>query len=147
MVSKYYGIGVFIIAAGLILAGCDSSDVSEIDVSQLEDTKWNLVQIGNQSMSDENPNVEPNLTFHSKDRSVSGSGGCNQFHGGYAVDGETLAFGQIASTLMACAEGMDVEQNFLGSLEAVATWRLDQGVLEFFDPDGRLLMRFESVGP
>ena len=137
---------VFVLAVSLVSTACDSSDLSENDVSQLEDTQWNLIEIGDQSVSAENLNREPGLMFHSEEGSVSGSGGCNQLHGTYEADGETILFGQISTTLMACPEGMDIEQMFLGSLEAVTRWRLDHGQLEFLDSDGQLLMRLESVG-
>lgn len=133
------------LTVSVALTGCDSADSSEKDVSQIEDIQWNLAKIGDQSVPTDDPHVRANLTFHSKDHRVSGSGGCNQFQGGYTVDGESLSFGQIASTLKACAEGMDLEQVYLSSFEDVATWRIDKGHLEFLDSDGRLLMRFESV--
>ncbi len=42
----------------------------------------------------------------SDDGSVAGSDGCNRMTGTFTVDGDTVTFGQLASTLMAC-EGVD----------------------------------------
>lgn len=41
-----------------------------------------------------------------KDGSLHGSDGCNNLMGSYEVQGDTITFGQLASTLMYC-EGVD----------------------------------------
>ena len=44
---------------------------------------------------------------------VSGSGGCNTLTGSYELDSDKLTFSQMASTRMACPEGMDTEKAYL----------------------------------
>lgn len=53
----------------------------------------------------EKANAKPYLEL-SDDGSVAGSDGCNRMTGNFTVDGDTVTFGQLASTLMAC-EGVD----------------------------------------
>ncbi|MEY9852360.1 heat shock protein HslJ [Leifsonia sp. EB41] len=48
---------------------------------------------------------QPNLTIEN-DGAFSGSDGCNRLTGKGSVDGDTITFGPIASTLMAC-QGVD----------------------------------------
>lgn len=48
---------------------------------------------------------KPNLTIES-DGGFSGTDGCNRLTGTGTIDGDTITFGPIASTLMAC-EGVD----------------------------------------
>ena len=58
------------------------------------------------------------------DGTVSGSGGCNQFTGGYTVTDGVLQVGPLASTMMACetpAGTMEQEAAFLKALESAKT--------------------------
>ncbi|MFE4468159.1 META domain-containing protein [Leifsonia sp. NPDC056824] len=48
---------------------------------------------------------QPNLTIEN-DGAFSGTDGCNRLSGKGSVDGDTITFGPIASTLMAC-QGVD----------------------------------------
>ncbi|MGO3796221.1 MAG: META domain-containing protein [Pauljensenia sp.] len=45
----------------------------------------------------------PNLTF-TADGNVSGTDGCNRLTGSWQADGDTVEFGAIASTMMACVD-------------------------------------------
>jgi heat shock protein HslJ len=111
--------------------------------ANLENTYWKLMHLGDVPVIAGEKQREPHLVLGSQDRRVSGSSGCNRLMGGYALEGETLAFSRLASTRMACAEGMDTEQKFLAALEQVKTWKIVGEHLELFDTGGRLLVRFE----
>ena len=53
------------------------------------------------------------------DGTLSGSGGCNQFHAPYEIDGDQISIGPPASTRMACAEPegiMEQEQQYFQAL-------------------------------
>ena len=75
---------------------------------------------------------------------LGGSGGCNRLLGSYELDGDTLTFGQMATTKMACGQGMDTEQAFLAVLTQVQTWKIVSEHLELFDAGSNLLARFEA---
>ncbi|HTJ34152.1 MAG TPA: META domain-containing protein [Dactylosporangium sp.] len=49
--------------------------------------------------------AQPNLTIEN-DGTFSGTDGCNRLSGKGSVDGDTITFGPIASTMMAC-DGVD----------------------------------------
>ncbi len=51
--------------------------------------------------------------------------------------------GPVASTMMACPEGMATERAFLDALEQVRTFKIVGEHLEVFDAGGALLARFE----
>ena len=75
------------------------------------------------------------------DGRVTGSGGCNRFFGPYALDGEQLAIGPLATTRMACFEPAGVgeqEAAYLAALGRVATWSIREDRLQLRDPDGAL---------
>lgn len=55
-----------------------------------------------------------------EDLQVSGQSACNRYMGSVAVEGTSVTFGQLASTLMACEEAvMAVETAYLTALGAV----------------------------
>ena len=87
---------------------------------------------------------EPHLILRSQDRRLGGSGGCNRLLGSYELDGDTLAFGKMAATKIACGQGMDTEKSFLDALMQVKTWKIVGEHLELFDASGNLLARFEA---
>ncbi|QIG48892.1 META domain-containing protein [Nordella sp. HKS 07] len=73
------------------------------------------------------------------DGRVSGSGGCNRISGKADISGERITFSPLASTRMACAPAvMDQESKFLGALNDVRKWRVDnpRGKLFLLDAQG-----------
>ena len=60
------------------------------------------------------------------------------------MTGDTLTFGKMAGTMMACADGMDTEKAFLEALRQVTKWKIMGQHLELFDAVGKLVARFEA---
>ena len=92
--------------------------------------------------------VAPSATF--ADARVAGFTGCNRFTAEYAIDGETLRIGPIASTRMACMPPADeVERVYLDALNRVKGCRVDNSELVLVDGDGAELLRYrvEAPGP
>ena len=62
---------------------------------------------------------------------VSGTAGCNQFSGGYGVEGSNITIGPLMSTMMACAdELMAQEAALMAALEGAATWSVSGSTAE-----------------
>lgn len=79
------------------------------------------------------------------DGQASGTGGCNTFGGSYTIDGDTLTFGALASTEMACGDPQSgVESAYLEALSKVATFATDGTSLHLFDAAGTELLRFDA---
>jgi putative lipoprotein len=110
----------------------------------LRETYWKLVQLGETQVVVTDQQREPNLVFHTDQNRVTGSGGCNRLTGSYTVEGHSLRFGGIASTRMACMQGMEIEAAFLAALDRVRTWKTSGQQLDLYDADGRLLARFTA---
>ena len=110
----------------------------------LENTYWKLTRLGDQPVQVAAGQGEPHMILQSESHRVGGSGGCNRLIGGYELEGERLTFGRLATTRMACPQGMETEDAFLGALEKVKTWRILGQHLELYDPAGYLLARFEA---
>jgi putative lipoprotein len=88
--------------------------------------------------------AEPHLILNSATRQVGGAGGCNRLTGGYELNGGRLSLGRVASTIMACAEGMDTEKAFMDALGRVSGWRIAGQQLELLDSAGNVIARFEA---
>jgi heat shock protein HslJ len=78
-----------------------------------------------------------------EDGSVSGSAGCNQYTGGYTVDGSAIKIGPLAATMMMCGEPegvMEQEAQYLAALQAATTFAIPGDVLELRDDSGALMV-------
>ncbi len=111
---------------------------------QLENTHWKLIRLNDTPIVVASPQHEPTLIFDARSQRVSGSGGCNQVTGAYELSGEQLTFSHMASTRMACPQGMDTEAAFLRGLAKVNKWKIVGRDLELFDAEGKSIARFEA---
>lgn len=109
----------------------------------LRETYWKLMELNGKPVTVADQQQEPYLVFRTEDR-ITGSGGCNRLMGGYAVDGNTMHFKAVGSTMMACAHGMDTEHAFLIALDKVDTWKITGKSLELYDSETRLVAKFEA---
>jgi heat shock protein HslJ len=79
---------------------------------------------------------------------VSGSTGCNRYHGSYEVVGPAISLGPVASTLMACEPARDaVERAFTSALAGTVAHAVAGETLELLDADGRVVLRFRAAPP
>lgn len=111
-----------------------------------EGTYWKVVRIGERVISGPRRPNEAHLVFDPEGMAgrVAGAGGCNRLMGGYRREGSAIAFEQMAGTMMACHEGMDVEQQLNQALQKVAAWRISGAKLELLDAQGALLVRLQA---
>ncbi|MFO7912032.1 MAG: META domain-containing protein [Desulfotignum sp.] len=106
--------------------------------------RWNLVQLGDTSMSESTTPRQAYLVFDADTLHVAGSGGCNRVSGRFEIDGELLRFGPMASTRMACPDGMGLERQFLKALAQVERYRICGRLLDFLNDMGTVIVRFEA---
>jgi len=77
--------------------------------------------------------------------SVSGSGGCNNYHGAYQASGSSLTFGPAASTKMLCEQDvLTQEQQYFTALDATASFAIDGDQLTLSDDSGQMLLQFSG---
>jgi heat shock protein HslJ len=78
------------------------------------------------------------------DGSVFGSGGCNRYRGHAEISGQSIKFGPLAGTMMACPPAvMQQEQKFHAAMKEVTSWSLTaHGQLVLSDAAGKALVRF-----
>ncbi len=116
--------------AVLVLSACSGGSASSI-VGQ-----WELVSYG--SASSQTPAVEgvdTSIEF-SADGKLHGNVGCNVFNGDYKVDGDTLTFSPVASTLMFCDGVVEQETATLAVFSESASFVLDGDTLTITSADG-----------
>lgn len=111
----------------------------------LINTYWKLIWLGEESIVLEENQREPHLILHTDQNRAAGFAGCNRFTGGYTLEGPKLRFSQMASTLMACGNGMDTEMRLHKVLEDTQGWNTIGKHLELYGRNGELLARFEAV--
>lgn len=106
---------------------------------------WKLVELNGRPV----PALqrEPYLILRTEGARVSGFGGCNGFSGSYELDEATsrVRFGQVASTMMACPTGMDVENAFHEVLRTADNYSLNGDHLTLNRARMAPLARFEAV--
>ncbi|MCW9707479.1 copper resistance protein NlpE N-terminal domain-containing protein [Fodinibius salsisoli] len=85
----------------------------------------------------------PDLQFDLKNNKVYGNNGCNQINGNLVtVTDDSLSFGQMISTKMACPG--DMEARFMDALQQVNSYTIEQGQLLLLS-DNDTLMTFHRA--
>jgi heat shock protein HslJ len=109
----------------------------------LEKTEWKLIRLGRTVVKGDDLHRAPEIVLDPESHRASGSGGCNRIMGGYELKGDTLTFARMASTMMACPDGMEREQKFLRALGQVKRWKIVKRQLELRDGSGKVVTVFE----
>ncbi len=109
----------------------------------LENNRWRPTRIGTRTVTLSAREREPWIHFDSREKRITGSGGCNRIGGSYVAGGTTLRFGPIIATKMACPS-MDLETAFLRALDQTRRYRVSGRFLDLMDANGRLLARLEE---
>ena len=111
---------------------------------KLEKTEWRLKQLGGLAVTVDDPKRTPYLMLDPAAHRASGSGGCNRVTGPYQLTGNQVTFSRMASTMMMCPSGMDLEQRFLKALNQAKRWRIEGQELKIMDGAGKVVAVFET---
>jgi heat shock protein HslJ len=113
-------------------AGVESGERSVLNVTSIQQTKaapaesgmkgfdligseWKLDDLAGEKVMDR---VQATLLFRETGK-VAGKGSCNRFSGSAEISGNSIKFGPLISTRMACPEPiMNQETKYLGALQA-----------------------------
>lgn len=112
--------------------------------AELVGTYWKLVRLAETAVLPIAEAREPHVVFNAEGR-LSGSDGCNRLMGGYEVEGRRIELSELATTMMACPQGMEQADQFRAALGRAATYRIAGSHLELYNDDGDLLARFEAI--
>ena len=99
--------------------------------------QWKLVSYGPAaSQTSAVADVDASIEFGA-DGKVNGNVGCNGFGGEYKVDGSSITFDKMMSTLMACADPIGMQEaSVLSALNQTADFGLDGNTLTITSADG-----------
>lgn len=124
---------ILLTLTALLLSACSALSPAG---DPLDGTAWQLSALGEKS-----PVAGSTVTLEFNDGQAGGTAGCNSYGGAYEVEGENIAFREIVSTLMACADQavMDQEAMFLSALNEADRFELANGQLRLFRPSGEPL--------
>jgi heat shock protein HslJ len=132
---------LIVLLAMVILAACTGSSAPSIQ------GQWKLVSYGPPGPSANQiptaTDVETSIEFDSEGQ-MSGNVGCNGFGGEYSVDGDTITFGPVMSTLMFCDGPVGGQETAtLGVFFETATFTLDGDLLTITSADGTMSIVLE----
>ena len=142
-----------LLLAVLLLGGCahDTPAPGAVaparSTATLIDTYWKLTQLWDEQVASPAGTREVHLILQSQNQRVTGFSGCNRMTGQYAMNGSQIKFDQMAGTLMACVESMDLEKKFLAIFPEVARWEIAAQTLRLLDAQGKTLATFDAVYP
>jgi heat shock protein HslJ len=126
-------------------AHADRYVLTKIPDGALTERYWRLDELNGKPL----PKLgrQPWFILRDTDGRINGFGGCNSFTGSYKLDAATsrLAFGQIASTQMACISGTEIEQAFYEVLGMADNYSLTGDRLTLNRARMAPLARFEAV--
>src|SRR5690349_6178487 len=92
-----------LLVVGGAVAGCVSTHASG-DLTTLSGPDWRLVELNGRAAIPDDPARRPWIRFNTDSSRVSGSAGCNRMSGPFTLSGESMHFGALISTKMACAD-------------------------------------------
>jgi heat shock protein HslJ len=108
----------------------------------LSGSEWLLEDLGGSRMLDQ---IQATLTFPEEGK-VAGNGSCNRFFGAVEIHGESIKFGPLGSTRMACAAAaMNQETNYLKALQAAERFEWKDPYLLIYCKDFEKPLRFTSI--
>ena len=124
--KKFY----LLIVAVLMLAACAPAATPSLA------GEWGLVSYGSASSpTSADPSIDTSILFDAE--KISGNVGCNQFNGGYTLEGSNIVFAPFISTKMACIGNASVQESAILSVFAgAATFSLDGDTLTITSADG-----------
>jgi heat shock protein HslJ len=103
--------------------------------ASITDRDWSLTSLGERMNPMGQGDRLPTLRLDSSGSRASGFAGCNRFSGPYTLAGDSLSFGPLVSTKMACAQGNDVETAYLAALGNVRSFSVSDSVITLRSAD------------
>ena len=129
----------YLLIAIVFISGCTHTEQS--NNMPFLDTSWNLVELFSEKIQNAGSKI-PQLRFEAE--RVTGNNGCNNFFGAYAQDDDSLKFGLLGSTRMACPQTEGFELLFNKMLSMTTRYRITGNRLDLFE-DETLIASFVAA--
>lgn len=126
----------------MALYGCPQF-ATKPDLS-LEGPHWELTEVAGKQVQQYLNQRKPYIQFDAENNRAYGFGSCNNFSGGYTIEGNKLTFIAMASTRMYCQHVMQQEAAFNTMLSTTNGYKIDGNMLVLLK-DGKVLGRFHVI--
>lgn len=138
---KIYLIPLFVLS-GTLLAACAGGTANSVVGT------WRLDAYGAPgNTTPAAPDVDTSIVFK-EDGKIEGNVGCNGFGGDYTVEGNSITFGPIVSTLMFCEGPVgDQETTTLNVLVETVSYTLEGDTLTITSSDGSEVIVLSRKSP
>lgn len=133
-----------LLGVGLLALFACSEGGSGASGASLVDRDWELVALGGKTDPVGAGGKPITLRLDSADSRAAGFGGCNRYTGSFELSGAALKFGAVASTRMACDQGMDLEGLYFPALGTVQSWKIVDSLL-VLEAAGVPVLRFRAA--
>jgi len=123
---------VFLTLICFCLSACGSAPL-------ITDMTWQVIAVAGITVPfDTTRPRQPQFRFQSDSNRVMGFGGCNMFSGSYAQKGDSVTFGPLVTTKMACP-GMELENQIYAAFAATRSVKRSKERLLFIAGDSVLI--------
>jgi heat shock protein HslJ len=127
----------------IIFVGCNSTKTA---VDGIEGKTWKLKTLNGKDMSDLKLDRDVYFMLTKEENRVSGFSGCNNMMGSYTLEeGNRIKFSQMASTMMACPDGVFNESEFIEIFELADNYTINNNELSINVGRRAPLAVFEAV--
>lgn len=131
LAAAVLALGALLLGA-LALVGCGGAGPAGSPLAALAGGEWTLVAIDGEPLP--TGAEAPTATF--ADGRIAGFGGCNRYTGPIEEKAPgTIEIGPVAGTMMACADGVEIEPAYLQRLGMVTRYRVEGGRLHLWGDD------------
>ena len=132
-----------VLAAAVLLLGLTACCCRQTSLP-LEETTWKLSKMESIPASAITAEEDAfTLMFNAADTLVAGRTNCNRFFGPYILKGQSLKFGDLGMTRMACPD-LQYEEAFVQMLSKVNGFEIKGSELKLLDGD-RVLAEFQGT--
>ncbi|MBV1929947.1 MAG: META domain-containing protein [Gammaproteobacteria bacterium] len=121
---------------------CDARQAN----APLVNTYWRVESLIGDTVVGAPDKREPHIVLHSEGARLQATVGCNLMRGTYGHDGETLSFGPVASTMMACPPAIaEIERALSSVLSNTRTYRMSGDTLTLLDKGGGAIALLTAI--
>ncbi len=131
------------VAPLLVMASCGlfrHGQKSTVKDLSLNTVTWVCTEVGGVAVKSVK-NHPMTLSFRDSNSTVAGFGGCNSFGGHYDLNGDTLRFSKIFSTMKACIGGQDLEGKLFRNFDELNNYVIAGDTL-YLKQDGNVLVKY-----
>ena len=112
--------------------------------AELENTYWKLMTLYGKPSETPDGAREIHFVLHHAGLRLAGFSGCNSITGTYRLEGDKIKFQDLAGTLMACPNILDVEREIHEMFSNVTRFRISGETLQLSNGSGEPIATFES---